>query len=70
MSKPDKAGQARRIDIDNPDQVVLLALSALFAAVSIARGDSARMGAAAIARSSVECANALIDAAVAKPDKP
>jgi len=67
MSKPAKPG---RINVEDPDQVILLALSALFAAVSIARGDSARTPAAAIARASLECANALIDAAVAKPDKP
>lgn len=67
MSKPDKAGPARRIDIENDDQTILLALSALFTAVAIARGDSPGTS---LAVTSVQCANALIDAAVAKPDKP
>lgn len=67
MSKPAKPGPASRIDVENPDQIIVLALSALFTAVAIARGIGAN---AELARASVDCANALINATIVKPDKP
>lgn len=61
MSKPAKPGAPRRIDVQNEDQIILLALSALFTVAHILRDNSpSRM----IAQQSVECAKALIDAAV------
>ena len=65
MSEPAKPGPGSRIDVNDADQIILLGLSALFTAVAIARGDSAHE---ALAKASVVCANALIDATI-KPAK-
>jgi len=60
MPKPTPA----RIDVDNVDEVILLALAALFTAVAIARGAVHPLN--EVAKGCVTCADELIDAVVAK----
>jgi len=52
------------IDFENRDQVLRLALSAVFMTTMIARGNSAST---ACAKAAVECADALINAVVTPP---
>jgi hypothetical protein len=58
--------RAGRIDENDPDQLVRLALAALFTTAAIARGAEPNT---MLATDSVTCANALVDA-VASRDAP
>jgi hypothetical protein len=64
--KPSAPGATTLIDVNDSDQVIRLALGALFTAVAIARG--ARDPLTDIAQSAVVCADALMDAAARARD--
>lgn len=71
MAKPGKPVAAPtsppRINVDDPDQVILLTLAALFTGIAIARGMAPLPE---LAQDSVAIARALIDAVLTAPAPP
>lgn len=65
MAQPTKAAKPPLIDINDPDQVILLALSTLFAGIDIARGNPVN-----VAQRSVKIARELLADVVTEPTKP